>query len=148
DRACSVCGTNHCTRSGRQGLDIHPRCHPGTYEHAHPKPAPGKRDFSSMSDKTRQWLIRLGWFVLLGGLLWLALRNAPLADIWASLQQLTLPQLLIILALDVLALILVTMRWWIIVRAESRALPLLPLVAYRLAAFALSYFTLGPQVGG
>lgn len=100
-----------------------------------------------MSKNTRQWLIRLGWLVLLGGLLWLALRNAPLADIWASLQQLTLEQLLLILILDVIALTFVTMRWWFIIRAESSKVPLLQLVGYRMSVFALSYFTFG-QVGG
>jgi uncharacterized protein (TIRG00374 family) len=101
-----------------------------------------------MSEITRQRLIRLGWFVLLGILLWAALQNAPLADIWASLRQLTFWQLLIILVLDVIAFMLVTMRWWLIVRAQSRKVPLFPLIGYRMAAFALSYFTPGPQVGG
>jgi uncharacterized protein (TIRG00374 family) len=101
-----------------------------------------------MSQTIRQGLIRLGWFVLLGGLLWLALQHAPLAEIWASLSQLTIPQLVVILILDVIAFVLVTMRWWIIVRAESSVVPLLPLIGYRMAAFALSYFTFGPQVGG
>lgn len=101
-----------------------------------------------MNATVRQRLIQVGWLVLLGALLWIALQNAPLADIWASLRQLQLWQLIVILALDVLALVLMTMRWWIIVRAKSRAVPLAPLVAYRIAAFALSYFTPGPQVGG
>jgi len=101
-----------------------------------------------MSTSARRMLTRLGWFVLLGGLLWLALQHAPLTDIWASLRQLTLAQLVSILILDGIALVLVTMRWWIIVRAESRSVPLLPLIGYRMAAFALSYFTFGPQVGG
>jgi uncharacterized protein (TIRG00374 family) len=41
-----------------------------------------------------------------------------------------------------------TARWWIIVRAENRSVPFLPLVGYRLSVFGLSYFTPGPQVGG
>ena len=101
-----------------------------------------------MSATIRQRWIRLGWLALLGALLWLALKNAPLADIWASLRQLTLWQLLIILVLDVIAFVLVTMRWWIVVRAKSSRVPLFPLIGYRMAAFALSYFTPGPQVGG
>jgi glycosyltransferase 2 family protein len=101
-----------------------------------------------VSKETRQGWVRLGWFALLGGLLWIALQNAPLVDIWASLQRLTLGQLAIIFILDVIVCVLVTMRWWIIVCAESSAVPLLPLVGYRMAAFALSYFTPGPQVGG
>lgn len=101
-----------------------------------------------MSKTTRQRLVQLGWLLLLVALLWLALRNAPIADIWASLRQLTLWQVLVILILDVIAFVLVTMRWWVVVRANSNKIPLLPLIAYRMAAFALSYFTPGPQVGG
>lgn len=101
-----------------------------------------------MSATTRQRLIRLGWLALLGVLLWVALLNAPLAEIWASLQHLTLWQLLVILVLDVIAFVLVTLRWWVIVRVSSDKVPLLPLIGYRMAAFALSYFTPGPQVGG
>lgn len=101
-----------------------------------------------MNPTVRQRLIQLGWLLLLGGLLWIALQNAPLADIWASLSQLTLWQLFVILVLDVIAFVLVTMRWWLVVRAKNPHVPLLPLVAYRMAAFALSYFTPGPQVGG
>lgn len=43
---------------------------------------------------------------------------------------------------------LITVRWWVIVRAENRSVPFLPLVGYRLSVFGLSYFTPGPQVGG
>ena len=43
---------------------------------------------------------------------------------------------------------LISARWWIIVRAEAPRVPFLPLVVYRLAAFGMSYFTPGPQVGG
>lgn len=106
------------------------------------------KEVRHMNKEVRQWLIRLGWFILLGGLLWVALQNAPLAEIWASLRQLTIEQLVLILVLDVIAFVLVTMRWWFIVRAENSKVPLLPLVAYRTAVFALSYFTPGPQVGG
>lgn len=93
-------------------------------------------------------LIRLVWFALLAALLWWALRNVPLGEIWASLRQLTLWQLLALLALNAGIIVLITMRWWLIVRAESSSVPIWPLVGYRLAAFGLSYFTFGPQVGG
>lgn len=101
-----------------------------------------------MNATLRQRLIRVGWLLLLGVLLLVALQNAPLADIAASLRQLQPWQLLVILALDGLAVVLVTMRWWVIVRTRNAHVPLLPLVGYRMAAFSLSYFTLGPQVGG
>jgi uncharacterized protein (TIRG00374 family) len=40
------------------------------------------------------------------------------------------------------------LRWWIIIRAERKTIAYLPLVLVRVAVFGVSYFTLGPQVGG
>ncbi len=85
--------------------------------------------------------------VLLGLLGW-ALRNVPLVDIWQALSRLRFWQIVLLLALNALVILLMTARWWIIVRAEKREVPFLRLVGYRLSAFGLSYFTPGPQVGG
>lgn len=87
-------------------------------------------------------------YAALFALLWWALRNVPLADIWQALKGLRLWQIGLLLALDVLVILLMTARWWLIVRAEKRNAPFWRLVGYRLAAFGLSYFTPGPQVGG
>lgn len=100
------------------------------------------------SERARKWLVRLGWLILLGLLLWWALRNAPLADIWASLRQLEAWQLAALMAFNLGIFALITMRWWIIVRAQSAKVPFHPLLGFRLAAYGLSYFTPGPQVGG
>ena len=43
---------------------------------------------------------------------------------------------------------LVTLRWWIIARADAERIPYLPLLWVRVSVFGISYFTLGPQVGG
>lgn len=96
----------------------------------------------------KQWLLRGLVFILLGGLLYWALRNAPLADILALLRQLTPAQIAWLLLLNAIIFLLITARWWLILRANSPRAPFLPLVGYRLAAFGLSYFTPGPQVGG
>jgi uncharacterized protein (TIRG00374 family) len=101
-----------------------------------------------MNKTTRQWLIQLGWLVVLVFLLWWALRNAPLAEIWATLRQLELWQLAVLMAFNLGIFILITMRWWIIVHAQNTKVPLHPLLGFRLAAYGLSYFTPGPQVGG
>jgi uncharacterized protein (TIRG00374 family) len=92
--------------------------------------------------------LRLVWIFILLALLYFALRNAPLIDIWNTLKQLTLPQILSILILNALVIASMTARWWIIVQAENSSVPFLPLVGYRLSVFGLSYFTPGPQVGG
>ncbi len=96
----------------------------------------------------KKWLSRGLVILLLAALLYWALRNAPLVDILASLRQLTLAQITWLLALNGVIFLLITARWWLILRADSSRVPFLPLVGYRLAAFGLSYFTPGPQVGG
>lgn len=96
----------------------------------------------------KTWLRRALVFIVLATLLYLALRNAPLTEIFQTLRQLRIWQVAILLLVNVLIYALITLRWWIIVRAESKSLPYLPLVAVRLAVFGVSYFTLGPQVGG
>lgn len=101
-----------------------------------------------MNEKGRKVLLRAITFLLLGGLLWWALRNAPLIDIWNTLQQLRLSQITLILIINAFVIGSMTARWWIIVRAENPSVPLLPLIGYRLSVFGLSYFTPGPQVGG
>lgn len=96
----------------------------------------------------KRWLRQVLVFLALTGLLYFALRNAPLPEIFQALLQLRLWQIATLLVVNVLIYSLITLRWWIIVRAESQSLPYLPLVAVRLAVFGVSYFTLGPQVGG
>ncbi len=87
-------------------------------------------------------------YAILAALLWWALRNVPLGEIWTALGQLRLWQIGLLLSMNALVIALMTARWWVIVRAENRRIPFLPLIGYRLSAFGLSYFTPGPQVGG
>ena len=90
----------------------------------------------------------LAVYAILAFLLWWASRNAPLGEIWNTLRQLRPWQIALLLVLNALVIALMTARWWLIVRAENRQVPFLPLIGYRLSAFGLSYFTPGPQVGG
>lgn len=87
-------------------------------------------------------------YFVLAVLLYFALRNAPLREIWSLMAQLKLSQLAVLLVLNALVIVAMTARWWVIVRAENPTIPFLTLVRYRLAVFGLSYFTPGPQVGG
>ena len=87
-------------------------------------------------------------YLLLAALLYFALRNAPLAEIWNALKNLQLWQILALLGMNVIIYMLITLRWWLIVRAEKKAISFFPLLAIRLSVFGISYFTLGPQVGG
>jgi len=84
----------------------------------------------------------------LGALLYFALRNAPLKDIWKTLGNLQFWQILTLLGINVIIYMLITLRWWLIVRAEKKDISFFPLLGMRVAVFGISYFTLGPQVGG
>src|SRR5512138_2193724 len=94
------------------------------------------------------WLVRLGVLGLVGALLYIALRNAPLADIGRALAGLHPWQIALLLAVDALIYALITARWWVVVRAERPKTRYLPMIAVRVSVFGVSYFTLGPQVGG
>ncbi|MFZ5857712.1 MAG: lysylphosphatidylglycerol synthase transmembrane domain-containing protein [Chloroflexota bacterium] len=96
----------------------------------------------------RKLLPRLLWILLLAALLYFALRNAPLTEIWSALRQLRAWQIGLLLVINAFVIVFMAARWWIIVRAENPSVPFLPLVGYRLSVFGLSYFTPGPQVGG
>lgn len=90
----------------------------------------------------------LALYLILAVLLVYALREAPILQIWESLKKLSLWQIVLLFLINILAVLSITARWWFVVRAEKPRLPFLPLIGYRLSAFGLSYFTLGPQVGG
>lgn len=101
-----------------------------------------------MSSSLKKTLLQGGLFLLLGLLLYWALRNAPLSEIWLTIRRLQLWQAAALALLNLLIYLLISLRWWIVVRAEARSVPFLPLMAARVAVFGVSYFTLGPQVGG
>ena len=81
-------------------------------------------------------------------LLYFAFRNAPLSQIWNTLHHLQLWQIILILAIDVIIYLFITARWWLIVQAENKNISYLPMIGVRVAVFGISYFTIGPQVGG
>jgi uncharacterized protein (TIRG00374 family) len=82
------------------------------------------------------------------GLLFLALRQAPLAHIWAILSRLRAWQLAVLLGLNFLILWITAARWMLGLNALGVRLSMNTLLAYRLAGFAISYLTPGPQFGG
>ena len=108
----------------------------------------GRQYNPPMRKTARNWLIRIIVLVILALLLWWALRKAPLAEIWTAIRQLRLWQIAVILALNGIFYIIATLRWWIIIRADNPQVPYFPLLGVRVSVFGVSYFTLGPQVGG
>ena len=114
---------------------------------------------SSSSSLTPAVANQLGWrlrsalrffavYAALAVLLYFALRNVPLAEIWTTIRGLELWQITVLFGLNLFIYGLITLRWWIIVRAENRRIPYFPLLLVRIAVFGVSYFTLGPHVGG
>jgi uncharacterized protein (TIRG00374 family) len=87
-------------------------------------------------------------YFILAVLLYFAIRNAPLPEIWNTLHQLQLWQVAALLGLNLFIYMLITLRWWIIVRAENKHIPYFPLLLVGICVFGVSYFTFGPHVGG
>lgn len=95
---------------------------------------------------------RPGWhlifYLLAPALLWLALRSVKWPALLGALQRLELLEIGVLLILNVIIVVLLASRWWIILRGLGESVPLLQVTSYRLAGFAISYFTPGPQFGG
>jgi len=96
----------------------------------------------------RLWKLQNLVWVILIPLVWWVLGEIPIEKVWETLTRLSLGQILILIFLNAGILILLSGRWWIILRAQGYTLPYFNLVGYRLAAFGISYFTPGPQFGG
>jgi glycosyltransferase 2 family protein len=101
-----------------------------------------------MSGGTRKWLLYAALFAVLAFLLWWAFHKAPLAEIWTAIHQLQGWEIAVILALNGFFYVVAALRWWIIIRADNKKIPYFPLLGVRVSVFGVSYFTLGPQVGG
>lgn len=95
----------------------------------------------------RNWphllLLTLG-LLLLG----LVLAQANLAEVRDGFRALSLLDVLLLMAVNILALAIFTGRWWLFLFAQGYRVPFVKLVTYRLAAFGVSYFTPGPHFGG
>ena len=97
--------------------------------------------------------IRRHWMQLLLisaglGLLWLTLRTASLASVAGILGRLSVGSLLLLVVVNLLAIAVFTLRWWILLLGQGYRIPFHQLVSYRLASFGVSYFTPGPHFGG
>jgi uncharacterized protein (TIRG00374 family) len=97
---------------------------------------------------TWRWLLLTLGFLAAGGLLWFALRDVSWAELGRVLGGLQAWQLLTILVVNAAMIMLFALRWFLILRAQGYRLPYLDVARYRLAAFAISYFTPGQHFGG
>lgn len=99
---------------------------------------------STLTRRRSQTLLLFAAVLLLG---W-ALMSVPMQDVWATLLTLRLQDVGALGVVNLLILLLLTSRWWSILRAQGQRVSLIELVRYRLAAYGVSYFTPGPQFGG
>lgn len=102
------------------------------------------------SGRVRAWrtFARLVTVALVIALLWWTFGHAPLEEVWSMLKGLGWEQIAILLLVNAGIVLALPSRWWLILKFQNQVVPYLHLVAYRLASFAVSYFTPGPQIGG
>ncbi|HWQ83671.1 MAG TPA: lysylphosphatidylglycerol synthase transmembrane domain-containing protein [Anaerolineales bacterium] len=87
------------------------------------------------------WAAALGLFIL-------SIKSIPFQDLFTALENLHPGSLLILAGLNLVIILLLTSRWWLILRAQGHPVNLIELAGFRLAAFSIAYFTPGPQFGG
>ena len=87
------------------------------------------------------------WGIALLLLVWV-FRQVSWDAVLQVVQLLTLGNVLILAGLNLAILLSLTARWQVFLRSQRVDLSLFTLLPYRLSAFAVSYFTPGPQFGG
>lgn len=111
------------------------------------------RQWSRRQWSRRQWqpgrvLLHLCWLALAVLLLWLTLRTVDLGEVRARLGRLQPAQIMLLFVVNVAVLATFSARWWLLLAAQGYRINYLLLMTYRLATFAVSYFTPGPHFGG
>jgi uncharacterized protein (TIRG00374 family) len=81
-------------------------------------------------------------------LLYWALKNIRFRVLFAILGRLTILQIGMLLIVNVFFVLILTLRWAVVLRGLGAPVGLFRLFAYRLAGYAVSYLTPGPQFGG
>jgi uncharacterized protein (TIRG00374 family) len=97
--------------------------------------------------KKRPFLHILPWLLSVGLLAWIV-GAIPLDETWAALRQLRGWQITVLVLANLVVLLTLNCRWWLLLRGLGYKLPYLTVTGHRLAAFGVSYFTPGPQFGG
>ena len=92
-------------------------------------------------------LVWLFWLLVIPALWW-ALREVPLQQIVDTLASLRGWQLLALAAVNVGVLAIFSLRWWVFLRVMGGRISFSRAAGYHLIGFGVSYFTVGPQVGG
>lgn len=88
------------------------------------------------------------FWLLAGGLLIWVILQTPFNELKAILEQLSLSQIILLIAVNTMIVFLLGMRWWLFLRAFGYPIPYFKITQYRLISFSISYITPGPQFGG
>lgn len=100
-----------------------------------------------MKSRHRRFLVVMVWLSI-PVILWLTLRNIPLTGLIATIQKLQIWQVEILVLMNAAIILMISSRWHLILKSLGQPVSFLSLVGYRLAGFAISYFTPGTQFGG
>ncbi len=92
--------------------------------------------------------LRILLWLLIPLILWWTLKDVAISEVIENLRRIGLEAVLILIGLNVLIFALLSLRWWLILRAQGFRGSYLSLLSYRLAGFGVTYFTPGPQFGG
>lgn len=97
--------------------------------------------------KRRRLLRILPWIIGLILVAWMVRAVSPAAVI-DTLGQLHWWQIGVLIVLNLLVLVTISGRWWLLLAGEGYRLPFRQVFGYRMAVFGVSYFTPGPHMGG
>ncbi len=92
--------------------------------------------------------VRFSIMLLVLLLCWWALRTIRLQEIWQVLRHLTPTNIIWLILVNFVVLVTLNGRWWLFLYGQGYTIPFWRLLGYRVAAFAVSYFTPGPHFGG
>jgi uncharacterized protein (TIRG00374 family) len=87
-------------------------------------------------------------WIVLPFLLWWAWRGIAWSEVADLLKGLLGWRILAWVGVNVILVLLFNLRWWLILSFLGHKVPFLHLAGYRLAGFAVSFLTPGPQFGG
>jgi uncharacterized protein (TIRG00374 family) len=81
-------------------------------------------------------------------LLYWALKDIRFRELFTNLGRLTAVEICVLMIVNILFILILALRWAVILRGLGAQAGLLRLLSYRLAGYAVSYLTPGPQFGG
>ena len=101
----------------------------------------------SQPNRTRLAFKILIW-LLAPLVVWWSIKDISLSAISENFRLIGLQAIFLMIGINVLIFILISLRWWMILRAQGTQVSLISVTGYRLAGFGVTYFTPGPQFGG